>query len=40
MTDRRKAVIHKRGGAKLKTGGPYLGRRYFVSYGKHRGAPA
>ena len=39
MTDRRKAVIHKRGGAKLKTGGPYLGRRYFVSYGKHRGAP-
>lgn len=39
MTDRRKAVIHKRGGAKLKTGGPYLGRRYFLSYGKHRGAP-
>lgn len=37
MTDRRKAAIHKRGGAKVKAVGPQLGRRYIVSYGKMRG---
>lgn len=37
MSERRKRVLHTRGGASLKGGGPYLGRRYFVSYGRLRG---
>lgn len=37
MTDRRKAAIHKRGGAKVKAVGPQLGRRYIVAYGNMRG---
>lgn len=37
MTDRRKAAIHKRGGAKVKAVGPKLGRRYIVAYGNMRG---
>lgn len=37
MTDQRKLVIRKRGGEKLKTVGPKLGRRYIVTYGKLRG---
>lgn len=36
MTDRRKAAIHKRGGAKVKAVGPQLGRRYIVTYGNMR----
>lgn len=41
MSAATKAKVHRNGNQRRirTTNGPFIGRRYFVSYGKHRGAP-